>query len=269
MNLHNFSFSKIYPFFVVSIIGVVSLSFLKKIEQSLIFYPEILPKNFAFSFPYPFEEFNLIMKDKTNINALYFPSKQSHGIVLYFHGNAGSLRSWGYIAEEFLPLGWDLFIMDYRGFGKSEGEPKEEKLHSDASEIYEYLRIRFHEKEIIPYGRSIGTGIASRLAKQKNTPRLILETPYTSLPELAKIYFPFIPSFLLSYELNTYEYVKNYKGKVLVLHGTLDEIIPVEMGRKFKELGAHVRYVEIPNGRHNNLSDFFDTQTAIQNFLEE
>lgn len=269
MNLQNFGFSKLHVVLGFSLIGVISLSFLKKIEQSLIFYPEKLPKNFVYSFPYSFEEFNLIMKDKTNINALYFPSKQGYGIILYFHGNAGSLRSWGYIAEEFLPLGWDLFIIDYRGFGKSEGEPKEGKLHSDASEIYEYLRIRFHDKEIVPYGRSIGTGIASKLAKEKNTSRLILETPYTSLPELAKIYFPFIPSFLLSYELKTFEYLKNYNGKVLVLHGSLDEIIPVEMGRKFQELGNKVYYVEIPNGRHNNLADFWDTQKAIQKFLEE
>ena len=267
--MHKFSLSYLYTLIAFSVLGIFSLSVFKKIEQALIFYPEKLPKDFTFSFPYKFEEITLIMKDKIKISALYFPSNQDNGIIFYFHGNAESLRSWGYVAGEFLPLGWNVFIFDYRGFGKSEGEPTEKLLHSDALEIYEYLKFRFNDKEILPYGRSIGTGIAAKLAQEKNTNRLILETPYTSLPELAKIYFPFIPSFLLSYKLNTFEYVKKFNGKTLVLHGGLDEIIPVDMGRKFQELGSKIHYVEISYGRHNNLSDFQLKEKSIQKFLLE
>ncbi|MCX7999334.1 MAG: lysophospholipase, partial [Leptospiraceae bacterium] len=209
------------------------------------------------------------MKDKIKINALYFPSRQSKGIIFYFHGNAESLRNWGYIASDFLLLDWDLFIIDYRGFGKSTGEPYEDKLYSDAFEIYDYLKTRFPSKEILPYGRSIGTAIAAKLALEKKTQRLILETPYTSLPELARIYFPFIPSFILSYRLNTFDYVKNYLGRVLVLHGSHDEIIPVEMGREFQNLGNKVIYVEIPYGNHNNLSQFKKFKEAVRSFLVE
>lgn len=252
---------------LATVLGVAFLNLFNSIEKSLIFYPEKLPSNFVYSFPYPFEEINLTMKDKTLINSLYFPSKQGRGIILYFHGNAESLRNWGYVAGDFLPLNWDLFIIDYRGFGKSAGEPYEDKLYSDAFEIYEYLKKRFPSKEILPYGRSIGTAIAAKLALEKNTQRLILETPYTSLPELAKIYFPFIPSFLISYRLNTFDYTRNYMGKVLVLHGTHDEIIPVEMGREFQNLGDKLTYIEIPYGNHNNLSQFEKFRKAISSFI--
>lgn len=273
---------------ILAILGGGVLGFFKSMEQSMIFYPEKLPIDFVYRFPFSFEEINLRMSDETRINSLYFPSentlestlsfssngknqktgKKSKGIILYFHGNAGSLASWGYVAEDFLPLGWDVFVTDYRSYGKSEGKPDEDKLHSDAAEIYTYLEKRFPGQEIVPYGRSIGTGIAARLARDKKSKRLVLETPYTSFPELARVYYSFLPTFVMGYRLNALEYVKNFSGRTLVLHGDRDEIIPARMGRKFSELNDRVRYVEIPGGQHNNLSEFRGTGEALREFLE-
>ncbi|MCC5816721.1 MAG: alpha/beta fold hydrolase [Leptospira sp.] len=269
---------------IIAIIGGSILGFFKSMEQSMIFYPEKLHPNFSYNFPYSYEEINLRMSDDTLINSLFFPSentlksslsskptdknKKSHGIILYFHGNAGSLASWGYIAEDFLPLGWDVLVTDYRSYGKSEGSPDEVKLHSDAAELYEYLKKRFPEQEILPYGRSIGTGIAAKLARDMNTPRLILETPYTSFPDLARVYYNFLPTFIMGYRLETLDYVKNFSGKTLVLHGDRDEIIPVAMGRKFADVNDRVHYVEIPGGQHNNLGEFRLTGEVVKGFLK-
>lgn len=259
---------------ILGITGISLMTFFKSLEQSFIFFPQKLPSEYKYNFPYPFEEINLTMNDKEIINCLYFPLhklkglSQPKGILIYFHGNAGSLDGWGWIAEDFLPFGWDLFIMDYRGFGKSTGKPHEVSLHSDAKEIYQYLKNRFLGKEILPYGRSIGTGIAAKLALEENTPRLILETPYTSFLDLARIYYLFLPSFLLSYRLETYYFVKRYQGKTLVLHGDRDEIIPVSMAREFKKLGNKIKYTEINGGSHNNLSDFPLWKESLKSFLE-
>jgi uncharacterized protein len=270
---------------IIAILGGSVLGLFKSMEQSMIFYPEKLHPNFSFSFPFSYEEINLRMSDGKVINSLFFPSdntlksslsskptdkkQKSQGIILYFHGNAGSLASWGYIADEFLPLGWDVFVTDYRSYGKSEGTPDEVKLHSDAAELYEYLKKRFPDQEILPYGRSIGTGIAAKLAKDMNTPRLILETPYTSFPDLARVYYSFLPTFIMGYRLNTLEYVREFNGHTLVLHGDRDEIIPVTMGRKFTDVNYRVHYVEIPGGQHNNLGEFRMTGEAVKGFLEK
>lgn len=251
--------------FLILFGGILKL--LKFLEQSLIFYPEKLPPEHSFQYDSPFEEITLAMQDGTKINSLYFNSQESKGIILYFHGNAGSLRSWGDVYREFLPNHWDLFITDYRSYGKSDGKPDEDLLYSDALELYEYLVQKYPGKEIIPYGRSIGTAIAAYLANHKKTKRLILETPYTDFPAIAKKYFPFVPGVILSYRLETKKYVDSYGGNTLILHGDRDEIIPVEMGREIGRLSERIRYVEVKGGYHNNLSTFRDTLKARKEFL--
>ena len=110
-------------------------------QERLIFFPEKLNKDYRFSFNQPFEEVLISTKDKTNLHGLLFTSTNSKGLVFYLHGNAGSLASWGYVAKRFTSLGYDVFLLDYRGFGKSDGTIKSQRqLFEDAQTAYGQMK---------------------------------------------------------------------------------------------------------------------------------
>jgi uncharacterized protein len=230
-------------------------------QENMIFYPEALPPDFKYRFPARFEEINLPVAGAT-INALHFRAEQPKGVVVYFHGNAGSLREWGEVATDFTGKGYDTFISDYRGFGKSTGRIKNEAmLHEDAAAVYAHVRETFAEDRIILYGRSIGTGIAVKLARA-NLPRMvILESPYVSFLDLAAHHYPLIPrpllGLLLKYTLRTDLWIPEVACPVYLIHGTQDEIIPYDSSvRLLKLIKADGRLITIPGGMHNNLADF-------------
>jgi uncharacterized protein len=167
------------------------------LQERLIFYPEVLAPDFTFTFPERFEEIALPSYIAV-ISALYFKADHPTGIVLYFHGNAGSLRCWGAVAATFVERGYDVLMPDYRGYGKSSGRiASEQMLHQDAAVDYQYLLAHYPEDQIVIYGRSIGSGIATYLAKSHRPRLLILETPYFSLKEIVRQHYPFVPGALL------------------------------------------------------------------------
>lgn len=226
-------------------------------QEKLIFFSENLPQDYEYDFPSEFEEL-FINSNGIKLNALHFTVNNPKGVILYFHGNAGSLAGWGQIAYDFLPRGYDVFIYDYRGYGKSGGMIKNERqLLDDAKAIYNYLLKKYSEKQIILYGRSIGCGMAIFLAKEKNPAKLLLETPYSSLTQIAKHHYPILPTFLLKYKLNANKWISKVKIPIFIFHGTNDDVIPI---RYSKELVEYIQqeyiFFEIEGGRHNNLSSF-------------
>jgi uncharacterized protein len=226
-------------------------------QERLIFYPEVLAPDFTFTFPGRFEEIAL-SSDGAVISALYFKANSSKGVVLYFHGNAGSLRSWGSVAPTFVERGYDVLMPDYRGYGKSTGRiASEQMLYDDAAVAYRYLLGRYSEEEIIVYGRSIGSGIATYLAKSHRPRMLILETPYFSLKEIVRQHYPFVPGALLKYPLHTDLWIEDVRCPVYLFHGTRDDLIP---HRASERLAALVRtehqLITIVGGGHNDLGNF-------------
>jgi hypothetical protein len=230
-------------------------------QENIIFYPEALPQDFKYGFPFRFEEITLPV-DGAAINALLFKADNPKGVILYFHGNAGSLEGWGDIAPEFTSRGYDILIPDYRGFGKSTGKIKnEEMLHRDAASAYNYLKERYPENKIIIYGRSIGTGIAVFLAKSIKPRSIILETPFFNLLDTAKYHHPYMPKALLTlvlrYPMRTDLWISDVSCPIYIFHGTKDEIVPYNSSeRLFSLIKTEKKLVTIPGGGHNNLSDF-------------
>lgn len=227
-------------------------------QEKLIFHPEPLPTNYKFSYEEPFREVNIKTLDGEQINALHFKADNSKGVVLYFHGNAGNLSQWGSVASQFLPYQYDLFIMDYRGYGKSTGSFNEYKLYQDALSCYQYLiDTGFQARDIFIYGRSIGTGIASRVGNEKWNKGVILESPLNNMTDLANHYMPFLPNgLLLRYKFRVGQYVTHIRQPVYIIHGTHDEIIPYELAVKLKDKSDKVTFFTIEEGGHNNLSSF-------------
>lgn len=237
-------------------------------QDKLIFRPEVLPADFRFNFPQAFSEVNVPV-DGASLNALHFRAPDPQGIVLFFHGNSGSLRRWGDVAESFTGRRYDLFVFDYRGYGKSTGKIKSERqLHDDAERVYAYVRERYRAENIIVYGRSLGTGIAAQLAVRHTPKMLILETPYFSLKDLTATFYPYVPGFLLKYPLRTDLALPNVKSPVYLFHGTRDAVVPYPSSERLLPLIASAKeMVTIPDGEHNGLRLTPTYNTALDRFL--
>ena len=225
-------------------------------QERLIFHPERLPPDHRFSFPFPFEEV-VIDSDGVGIHTLLFTKENSKGVVLYFHGNAGSLRTWGGVYADFESLPYDLWIMDYRGFGKSEGKLSGEgDLQADAQALFDAAKQRYPDQEMVMYGRSIGTGVASALAAKHPPKVLILETPYFNFPDLAAQLAPWAPSALLRYTLMNNEHIQNQAFPIHLIHGDRDSLIRASHSERLAQLGPHIQYHLIKGAEHNNISVF-------------
>lgn len=230
-------------------------------QERMIFYPEVLPADYRFAFPYPFEEISLPV-DGAILNALHFKSATAKGVILYLHGNAGSLSSWGYVAPDFMARHYDVLVVDYRGYGKSTGRIlNEQMLHDDAAAAYEYLKGLYGEARIILYGRSIGTGIACRLAMDRHPRMLILESAYFSLKDIANRFIPFMPAALIDaafkYPLRTDLWIPHVRCPVYLFHGTDDEIIPFDSSTRLIALiKSEHDLIAVPGGGHNDLINY-------------
>ncbi len=225
-------------------------------QEKLIFLPTKLATEYQYSFSEPFEEIFLTAKDGAKLNAIHFKRENPKGVILYFHGNAGDLSRWGTIVTFFVEKDYDVIVMDYRTYGKSKGILSEKALHEDAQMFYNYALKYYRENRITVYGRSLGTGIATKLASQNLPNKLILETPYYSLLDVAKERFPFLPlKWLLKYKLNSSESIKNVRCPITVFHGTEDSVIPYKSGKRlFDSIPIREKKMyTIEGGEHNSL----------------
>jgi len=229
------------------------------LEEKILFRPTVLAQNYNFKFAHPFEELFIDTKDDAIINALQFKAKHSKGVVLYFHGNAGDLSRWGIITEYFVNLNYDVFIMDYRSYGKSTGTLSEAVLYKDAQLCYDVLKESYSEDQITVYGRSLGTAMATKVAADNNPKQLILETPYFSIVDVARSRFPLIPvSHIMKYQLQTHHFINDVSCAIHMFHGTDDAIVPFSSGEKLYKVAPKNRTTlsVIQNAGHNNLIDF-------------
>jgi alpha-beta hydrolase superfamily lysophospholipase len=230
-------------------------------QERLIFFPEVLPPDYKFTFAAPFEEGTVSVPGAT-LSTVLFKAPNARGVILYFHGNAGSLRTWGDVAGDFTSRGYDILISDYRGFGKSTGTISSEKQQlADGLAVYDYLKKSYPEGRIILYGRSIGTGIATFVAKSGKPKMLILESPFFNLADLASHHYPLLPKPLiagfLKYTFPTNLWLPDVACPVYLIHGTGDDIIPFHASTRLERLiKSRHKLIRIEGGGHNNLSDF-------------
>jgi alpha-beta hydrolase superfamily lysophospholipase len=234
------------------------------LQEKILFHPRKLSTDHVFNFPIPFKEINVPINNEKNLCILQFtvPDSVCKGVVLYFHGNRKNIERYAPFAYNFTKNNYEVWMIDYPGFGKSTGERNEDILYDDAKELYKMARAGFGKDSIIIYGKSIGTGIASFLASIKDCKRLILETPYYSIDALFAHYaFIYPVSWMTKYHFPVYKYFEKIEAPVTIFHGTDDEIIPyseAEMLMKpWNEMPPLKReLITIEKGEHNNLNDF-------------
>lgn len=260
---------------------IISLYFLLCVtlyffQEKLIFFPQKLEKNYVFNFEKLHQEITIPTKDNINLHGVLFHAKnletsnikKDKKLVFYLHGNVGQAQFWGSLADVYTDLGYDLFILDYRGYGKSEGKIySQEQFFDDVQTAYDFVRKdkEYKEENIIIVGYSVGTASAAMLASQNNPKALVLQAPYFSLTDMTKRRFPFVPTFLLKYEFNTAEFLAKNKVPTHVFHGTNDRVIPYQSLLMIKEYLEDnneddwkgkintIDFITLPNQGHANI----------------
>ena len=242
-------------------------------QEKLIFFPEHLDHDFHFAFPTRFQEANIDIGSDTSINYLVFNPDSTKGVILYFHGNAGSLKDWGWAGAEIAQrTDWAVWMMDFPGYGKSTGTlPKNEKiLLSMARALRDEISKKHASLPLVLYGRSIGSAIASALAAEKPATALILETPYRSLAKLGHEIYPFLPESFSRFDLDNERGLRSVGSMpVLIVHGTSDSVIPFRHGKFLSGIAPHTRFIAVEGGDHNNLSQFPEYWPALKTFLSQ
>lgn len=178
--------------------------------------------------------------------------------VLFFHGNAGDISSRTPIAEGLLREGLSVLLLEYRGYGGSEGSPSEAGLSLDAEAGYTFLLDELGDaKRIVIFGRSLGGAVAARLAASVPSGGLILEAAFTSLEDMGRVLYPILPGFFfhrLKGRYSTIRWVRQVDVPLLVIHGTEDEVVPTAHGRALMEAGNQPKeWLGVEGARHNDV----------------
>jgi fermentation-respiration switch protein FrsA (DUF1100 family) len=216
-----------------------------------------------------FEDVVLETPDGERIAGWYKAPQPGRTIVLYFHGNGGSLSLRHHRARLLTETGNGLLMVTYRGYPGSTGEPSEPGLRADARAAYDHLARRFPPTRIVIYGESLGSGVAVRLATERGVAGLILDAPFTSAADVAKRVYPFLPVDLLMKDpFRSIDLAGAVKAPVLVLHGELDPVVPIGFGeRLFAALPEPKRFVRLPGGHETNLTG--PGLQAVRDFLSD
>lgn len=230
-------------------------------QQRFLFHPEPLPASYVYEFNVPFKEVSIAMNTRDTLSLVqFFPADSSlkKGVVLYFHGNRDNINRYAKYAKTFTDKGFEVWMPDYPGFGKSTGSISENLIYKEATEVYKLAHSLFSADSIIVYGKSLGTGPASFIAATQKCKRLILETPYYSIPSLFRSYAPIYPTEWMSrFKFPNGEYLKKVQEPVTIFHGTNDKVIFYSNASKLKKaLKPGDEFVTLEDGGHNNLADF-------------
>lgn len=251
--------------FVIGLAGYLGLVGLMYFAQrALMYFPD--PARTApadAEFPQA-REVTLRSADGTEVIAWTVPPKPGKPVVIYFHGNGGSLR---HRVPRFRPLiadGTGLVALSYRGYGGSQGSPSEAGLIEDGQAAYDFARRQYPDARIVLWGESLGTGIAVAIAAKNEIAALVLEAPYTSTADIAFATYPFIPvRLLMKDQFRSDERIGEVKAPVLVLHGVLDRIIPISYGEKLFALANEPKqFMRFARGEHENLDQHGALQAA-------
>lgn len=226
-------------------------------QEQLIFPGRPLAGDFQFEFDQRFEEVRIPVSGAT-LHALHFMQERPRGLVFFLHGNAGNLQTWTTGIDFYRRVDYDLFILDYRGYGKSTGHiESEQQLHGDVRAAWDAIAPRYREKAIVIYGRSLGTGLAAKLASEVDAQLLILVSPYASLAAAAEEQYPLAPEWLLKYPLRTDQVIASVKMPIVLIHGSEDRRIPLADSQRLAALArAPVELIVVEGAGHNDIHRF-------------
>jgi uncharacterized protein len=248
-----------YSFTLAAALYLLVLALLYFFQERLLFVPSKLEASKTFSYVLPHEE-KWVDVPGAKLHAILLKNPNPRGLVFYLHGNGGNVEGWTAGADFYKALNYDLFMLDYRGYGKSTGRIESEaQLHADARAAYDFIAPAYAGKPIAIFGRSLGSGIATKLSIDVSPAITILISPYRSIRALATGLYPFVPGALVRYPLDTEARIAEVKSPLVLIHGQNDELIPITnaqaliqknpSAKLFVLQGAHNDVHEAPNYR--------------------
>lgn len=227
---------------------------------SMIFFPEKTFYEKPEDYGLDWEDVLLQTEDSVQLHSWYLKAKNPKAVLLFFHGNAGNISGRLYKAKGWVARGFNVFLLDYRGYGQSQGSIQVgEDIVRDAKAALAWIREKsgFRDAKTILYGESIGSYPAIRLAAENEVGGVILEAPFTSFVDLAEIHYGMIPGkdmLLKDFQFSNQEWIDQVKAPIFILHGTNDEICPYEMSSELiDKIKSPKAFFSIPNGAHNDL----------------
>ena len=230
--------------FIIIFIYFSVIAFLYFYQRNLLYHPN--ENNYSGDkISVDIEKVKLLTSDNIELLGWYHEKNlKTYKTLVYFHGNAGSLENRIHKLNHFQDMNINFLIVAWRGFSGNNGKPSEEGLYLDGISAINWLIERgVPEKNLVLYGESLGTGVATHLAQNKNYAGIILETPFTSMIDAAKTFYPYIPiNFLLKDKFENYKKIKNINTPILVMHGEIDQIVPFSMGKKIYEMANEPKY---------------------------
>ena len=258
-----------FLWYILASIAALSL-LLYFFQENLIFKPEKLKQNFQFKYDIPFREYFFDVEPGVRINGLHFFRDNPKGLILYFHGNSRSIKGWSRYARDFYRYDYDVVLVDYRGFGKSTGKRSEKDMLSDMQFVYDRLKEQYSENNLIMYGRSMGSGFATKLASDNSPRYLILDAPYFNFLRVIERFLPILPvRLVLRFQLRTDLWIPKVKCPVYILHGTKDWLIPIKHSENLQRSNPRlITLIRIHGGGHNNLPSFPEYHNFIRDILK-
>ena len=241
MNFYTTSALALVFFYILLVIVVFFF------QRNLLYHPSVdnYIKGQDVTEPTEIEKVKITTSDNIDLLGWFYNRDiQKFKTILFFHGNAGSLKNRTYKLNHIKDLKVNFLIFAWRGFNGNKGKPSEIGLYKDAESAIRWLKMKgINEKDIILYGESLGTGVAVEIAQNKNYAGIILESPFTSMVNMGKKYYPFFPvRFLLKDKFESYKKLNNISVPILIMHGKVDKIVPYDMGKKMYELANEPKF---------------------------
>ena len=257
---------------ILIIYGLIAALFYSY-QKHFFFQPKQLDKDHKYKFVegVPYTETRLPFDSSTIIDVIRFlPADTVKGIVLFFHGNRSNVEHYSRYAPYFTAHGYECWMPDYPGYGRSTGKMDVEVLQKLSIQLYKMARVNYKPSQIVIYGKSLGTGIAAYLASQRDCRHLVLESPYFNLASVAANYLFFLPVHrLVKYNLDTYRYFDDVTAPITIVHGDKDALIPLTNSAS---LISHMKtsdaFYIIRNGTHNNLPSFIKYKEILDSVME-
>ena len=258
---------------VLAVMGAGLFFIVRYLEAVSVFFPNRIMAVNPQVLRLPWEDVYFKTHDGVKLNGWFFKNPTAQSTLLFAHGNAGNISDRLLKIKFFYDLGLNVFIFDYRGYGKSEGRASEAGIYVDAQSAYDYLQSRpdVNRKRLILYGASLGGAVVIDLATHASAAFLVVESSITSAQDMVRIYYPFVPSFFLSLKLDSINKVKLLELPKLFIHSPDDDVVPFGIGRKLFEAAREPKEFLTVHGGHNDGSIATDPQAAeaLMRFLKD
>lgn len=257
--------------FWILIVVLLFFLYIKLLEHYSIYFPSrdiaVTPEAVGLTY----EDVYVKTADNNKLHGWFIPHKEAGYTILFCHGNAGNISHRMDKLFVFYSLHFNTFIFDYRGYGKSQSFPTENGLYKDADAVYRYLTEKrgIPQEKIILYGESLGGAVIINLALSTTPYAVITEETFSSVKDMARIYYSFIPTVFVSNKYDSISKIKDISCPKLIIHSKEDDIVPFSLGEKLYSNASSPKQFLIIHGSHNTA--FFDSlddlKKGIQSFI--